>query len=127
MSIRTERVAGEVQKALAAPLARIASEINAGFISVTEVRMAADLQLARVYLSVFGGRCTPAEALTHIEENEMGRIRHHIAKAVKLRYVPQLRFYIDDSLDRALRINAILDSVKPTEESSDEPSGDEAL
>jgi ribosome-binding factor A len=37
---------------------------------------------------------------------------------VKLRYTPSLRFYIDDSLDHAQRINSILDSVRPAEEST---------
>ncbi len=113
MSIRTERVAGEVQKALSVPLARIASEISAGIISVTEVRMSPDLQTARVYLSVFGGSKSPTEVLTYIEAEEAGRIRHYLGRNVKLRYVPQLHFYIDDSLEHAMRINAILDSVRP--------------
>ncbi len=120
MSIRTERVAGEIQKALAGPLKSISEEIGAGFITVTEVRLSPDLQTARVYISVFGGKRTPAEVLDHIEQHESGRLRHQIARAVRLRYAPALRFYIDDSLDRAQRIEAILDSVKP----KDEPSED---
>ncbi len=122
MSIRTERVAGEIQKALAGPLRTIAEELSAGFISVTEIRLSADLQLARVYLSVFGGRRSPAEVLDHLEEHEMGRLRHQLAKSVRLRYTPQLKFYIDDSLDRAQRIEAILDRVRPADE--DREDGD---
>lgn len=120
MSIRTERVAGELQKALATPLQRIAEELGAGLVTVTEVRVSPDLQIAHVYLSVYGGKCTPGDVLQHIEAEEMGRLRHHVGRTVKLRYTPTLRFYIDDSLDRALRINAILDSVRPAEESADD-------
>jgi ribosome-binding factor A len=120
VSIRTERVAGEIQKALANPLRNIAEELSAGFISVTEVRLSADLQLARVYLSVFGGRRTPAEVIDHLEEHEVGRLRHQLAKSVRLRYTPQLKFYIDDSLDRAQRIEAILDRVRPTDEDQED-------
>jgi ribosome-binding factor A len=121
VSIRTERVAGEILKALAGPLKSISEEIGAGFITVTEVRLSPDLQTARVYISVFGGKRTPADVLDHIEQHEAGRLRHHISKAVRLRYAPALRFYIDDSLDRAQRIEAILDSVKP----KDDVSGDD--
>jgi ribosome-binding factor A len=120
VSIRTQRVAAEIQKALAGPLQRIAEELSAGFITVTEVRMSPDLQLARVYLSVYGGRVTSVDVLEHIEREEAGRLRHHLGKAVRLRYVPQLKFYIDDSLDRAMRINAILDSVKPKDDGQPE-------
>lgn len=126
MSIRTERVSGEIQKALALPLKSISEEISAGFITVTEVRLSPDLQTARVYISVFGGKRTPAEVLHHIEQHESGRLRHRIAKAVRLRYAPQLKFYIDDSLDRAMRIETLLDSVKPKDEVSvdGEPDGE---
>lgn len=117
MSIRTERVAGEIQKALASPLRSIAEELSAGFISVTEVRLSADLQIARVYLSVFGGKgITPAEVLDQIDKHYMGRVRHHLATSLRLRYTPQLQFFIDDSLDRAQRIEAILDRVRPADE-----------
>ena len=116
VSIRTERVAGEIQKALAEPLRRIAEELSAGFITVTEVRVSPDLQTARIYLSVFGGSRTPTDVLQHIEDNEAGRLRRDVAKSVRLRYAPQLKFYIDDSLDRAMRINALLDTVKPKDD-----------
>ncbi|MDZ4745417.1 MAG: 30S ribosome-binding factor RbfA [bacterium] len=127
MSIRTERVAGEIQKALAGPLQRIAGETSAGFITVTEVRLSPDLQIARIYLSVFGGKATPGDVLQYIEDEEAGRLRHHIAKTVRLRYVPQLKFFMDDSLDHALRINALLDSVRVPDEVADEATKPEGL
>lgn len=102
----------------------IAEELSAGFITVTEVRLSPDLQLARVFISVFGGKRSPADVLEHIEKHESGRIRHHIAKSVRLRYAPQLRFFIDDSLDRAQRIEALLDSVKPADEMPEESTDD---
>ncbi|MEY3385647.1 MAG: Ribosome-binding factor [Bacteroidota bacterium] len=116
MSIRTERVAGEIQKALASPLRSIAEELSAGFISVTEVRLSADLQIARVFLSVFGGKgITPAEVLEQIDKHYVGRLRHSLATSLRLRYTPQLQLFIDDSLDRAQRIEAILDRVRPVD------------
>jgi ribosome-binding factor A len=116
VSIRTQRVAAEIQKALAGPLQRIAEELSVGFITVTEVRLSADLQVARVYLSIYGGKPTSIDVIEYIEKEMLGRLRHQLGKAVRLRYVPQLKFYIDDSLDRAERINAILDSVKPKDD-----------
>lgn len=126
MSIRTERVAGEITKALASPLKTIADDLSAGFITVTEVRMSPDLQLARVYISVFGGKVTPTEVVSYIEEHEAGRVRSHIARTLNLRYTPQLKFYVDDSLDRAQRIHELIDRVKPPDElPSEEPSSRE--
>ena len=119
MSIRTERVAGEIQKALAGPLQRIAEELSVGFITVTEVRMSPDLQLARVYVSVYGGKATSVDVIEYIDRDHAGRLRRHVGKTVRLRYTPELKFYIDDSLDRADRINALLDSVKPKDDADE--------
>jgi len=120
VSIRTERVASEITKALASPLKTIADDLSAGFITVTEVRMSPDLQLARVYISVFGGKVTPTEVVAYIEEHEAGRVRSHIARKLNLRYTPQLCFYVDDSLDRAQRIHELIDRVKPADELPEE-------
>lgn len=81
--------------------------------------MSPDLQIARVYLSVYGGRATPVDVLEHIEREHAGRLRHVLGKSVRLRYVPQLQFFIDDSLDRAERIHSILDRVAPKHDDAD--------
>jgi len=116
VSIRTQRVAAEIQKALAGPLQRIAEELGVGLITVTEVRLSPDLQMARIYISIYGGKPTSVDVIEAIEKDYHGKLRHGLGRAVRLRYVPQLKFYIDDSLDRADRINSILDSVKPKDE-----------
>jgi len=54
MSIRTEKVASVIVEALSDPLRKIASEINAGLITVTSVKMSPDLQIAKVYISCIG-------------------------------------------------------------------------
>ncbi len=55
MSIRTERVAGEVQQALAHALQTDFSSLTDSLITITKVRMAPDLRSARVYVSLLGG------------------------------------------------------------------------
>lgn len=124
MSIRTERVAGEIAKVLATPLQNIATELNAGFIGVTEVRMSPDLQLARVYLSIFAGKKSSTEVVNYIEKEMAGRLRYIIGKNIRLRYVPQLRFFVDDSLDQARRIDAILEQVRVKGDEGDSDAND---
>ena len=111
MSIRTERVASVVQQALARPLSALASEISAGLITVTSVKMSPDLRIAKVYISVYGGQIAPAKALARIEE-QAPHLRHEVATQIQLRYAPELRFYLDDTLDNMDRINTLLKKVR---------------
>lgn len=111
MSIRTERVAGVVQQALARPLSKLASELSAGLITVTSVKMSPDLRIARVYISVYGGALAPAKALARIQEHAP-HLRHEVATAIQLRHAPELRFYIDDTLDNMERISTLLKKVR---------------
>ena len=68
MSIRTEKVGNELRNALARPLKDIASELHAGFITVTHVRMSPDLRVARVYVSVFGGKLSGEQAVAKLND-----------------------------------------------------------
>ncbi len=113
MSIRTEKVGSELRQALARPLTEIASEISAGFITVTHVRMSPDLRIARVYLSVFGGKISPQQTVEKVSDRA-GNLRKQISNKLRLRFSPELHFYVDDTLDAISRIDTLLKSVPPS-------------
>ncbi|MBI3258754.1 MAG: 30S ribosome-binding factor RbfA [Ignavibacteriae bacterium] len=117
MSIRTQKVAGLIRDYLSEPLRRIASEMSAGLITVTSVRVSDDLKIATVYLSVYGGKASAAKVLERIKD-EKGRIRHSIAGKLTLRSSPDLRFFLDDTLDAMDNIQALLDKVKRDDEAA---------
>ncbi|MCS6807630.1 MAG: 30S ribosome-binding factor RbfA [Bacteroidota bacterium] len=120
-SIRTERVANEIRQALARPLTELASELSAGFITVTHVRMSPDLRIARVYLSVFGGKLSPQQAIEKVREHA-SILRKHVNTHVRLRFSPELHFYLDDTLDAMQRIETLLKNVPPASPSQSEDS-----
>lgn len=125
MSIRTEKVASEIRQALSRPLADLASEISAGLITVTHVRMSPDLRIARVYLSIFGGKLSPDQALAKVTDRAKD-IRHKVTGKVRLRFSPELHFYLDDTLDTIQRIDTLLKSVPPPpKEEKNDTSNDE--
>lgn len=107
-SIRQNRVEGVIQEELSVFFQRNAREICLGaMVSVTVVRVTADLSLARVYISVFAGP-PKAEVLTSIQENSR-KIRGEIGKRLKnMHKIPELQFFIDDSLDYAETIDKLL-------------------
>ncbi len=67
-------------------------------ITVTQVRVTADLSIAKVYLSIFGA---DKEKIINLVKMNAGEIRKQLGMRVKnqLRQVPQLQFFVDDSLD----------------------------
>lgn len=108
-SIRQSKVARLMQKELGQYFQQEASKlVPGGMITVTIVRMSPDLGLAKVYLSIFPSEKSE-EAM--IEINHAAKsIRYQLGKLVRhqLRIVPDLIFYLDDSLDYAEKIDDLL-------------------
>ena len=77
-------------------------------VSVTIVRVTPDLSLARIYVSIFLGPDKKA-VLKNIQENAK-KIRGEVGKRLKnMHRIPELAFFLDDSLDYAEEINKLLD------------------
>ena len=117
MSIRTERVAGEVQQALAHALQQDFGDLSDGLLTVTKVRMSPDLRSGRVYVSVLGGTKSHEKTLDNIRA-ETPHLRAAIAKAIRLRYVPELHFYLDDTQAEVARVESIFKQIGEQRSSS---------
>ncbi len=108
-STRQKKVARQVQRDLGDLFREASQELFGGkMITVTRVRMSPDLSLARVYLSVFPPvNREQFDALVNVHKKEMRfrlgqRMRH------QLRSIPELAFFLDDSLDYIERIDDLL-------------------
>lgn len=73
-------------------------DLNRHSITVGEVQMSTDLKVATAYVLPLGGR-EPEAALAALRRN-VGELRHHVSKAMTLKYAPQLRFVLDETFDR---------------------------
>lgn len=111
MSHRPEKVANEIKRILAQHIVDISNSIKAGFATLTAVRISKDLQNAKIYISLFGKNSQPGKLITELENNR-GELRHIIAKEMRLKTVPDLKFFLDDTLDRMEQIQSILNTVK---------------
>lgn len=111
MSIRTEKVGSVILRALVRPVQNLAKEFEAGLASVTNVQLTKDLSIAKVYVSVYGGKTNPMEFI-QILDKKKGELRYNLASEIKLRFVPELRFYIDDTLDQMEHIQKLIDKAK---------------
>ena len=100
-SQRQRKIAGIIQKDMVDILQRAATDggMQGTLISVTKVNVTVDLSIAKVYVSIFPNN--KAEELLEGIQSNQPLIRHELAQRTKnqLRRVPELTFFLDDSLD----------------------------
>jgi ribosome-binding factor A len=110
-SIRQEKVGKLIQQELAIIFQQHARDLFGGaFITVTVVRMSPDLGLAKAYLSFFATQGANKEEMLESVRSQTSRIRGLLGNKVgkQLRSVPELAFFLDDSLDYAQHIDDLL-------------------
>ncbi|BAO75514.1 30S ribosome-binding factor RbfA [Winogradskyella sp. PG-2] len=119
-SNRQKKIAGIIQQDLVDVLQRAASEggLKGVIISVSKVSVTVDLSMAKVYLSIFPNK--EAEPLLEGIKSNKPLIRHELAQRTRhqLRRMPQLEFFIDDSLEY---IDGIERSLKGEDNPLDNP------
>ena len=121
MSIRTERVARLLQREIAGLLVADFSEQLKGVITVTGTRVTKDLGIVYVYVSVLGSdEQQKVDFFARLEELNP-RIRMALAKRIRhqLKKVPEIRFFVDDALERVQRMEDIFEKIR--DERGDEP------
>ena len=106
---RLSKVSRQIQKDLGEIFQKQTAALFQGkMVTVTSVRVSPDLGLAKVYVSIFPSE--NKEATLHIIKQNTKTIRHELAQRIRnqMRIVPDLAFYIDDSLDYIENIDRLL-------------------
>jgi len=119
---RQRRVAELIHQEISLLIQRQVRDPRLGSITVTGVEVTQDLRLAHIYVSVMGGDYEAAQALAGLK-SAAGFFRHELGSALSLRFTPELSFRLDKSLEQALRIDQLLDSL-PAEAPADEDEDD---
>ena len=84
-----------------------------GLVTVNDVEVAGDLRQAAVFISILGNAKQQKTGL-HFLHQHRPRIQDHIAKTVILKYIPRLRFIVDDSVARGNRVLQIIADLERT-------------
>lgn len=105
---RQNKISRLIQKELSEIFLLQTKSMNGVLVSVSAVRISPDMSFARVYLSVFPSERSQ-EIVKNINDN-MKSIRYELGTRVRhqLRIIPELKFFVDDSLDYAERIDELL-------------------
>ena len=110
---RHERVRELLKRELSAILLREFPVAEAGVISVNDVEVAGDLHSAVAYVGVVGSPAQRQRAAELIREQRK-RIQGLVGAAVVLKYTPELRFVLDDSIARGNRVLRIIEEIEKT-------------
>jgi len=123
MSIRTERLASVIQKDLGSILQQ-SYQPSGTFITVTQVRVTADLSIAKVYLSVFAQNRDPQTIYQFIDDNQ-DQIRYELASKIKnqVRRIPELLFFEDDTAEYVNKMEQLFAKVRKQRGESGESEG----
>jgi ribosome-binding factor A len=107
---RADRVSGLIQEVLSELLKRDIHDPRLQMTTITNVKMSRDLKLARIYFSIHGGRAKVAAAAQGFE-SARGFIKRSLAPKLSLRYMPDLIFFYDESLDYGSHIDELLKKI----------------
>jgi ribosome-binding factor A len=91
------------------------------FVTVTDVEVSPDLRQARVYVTTFSDEAKAQDTLAGLV-SASGYFRHKLSQSLSLRYIPELTFKLDTSLEHGLHIDELLDSLKEEHETNENSS-----
>lgn len=109
MSYRLDKVASLLKEELSLIFLHRVQDSEVGLVTVTSVKVSADLQHSKVYLSVYD-KNKRDEVLDKVN-NLKKMIRSELASKVQLRYIPELHFFIDDTLDYVEKIEGLFKQI----------------
>lgn len=122
-SVRVERVRELLRRELGEIIRRELPISEAGLVTVNDVDVTNDLQLATVYVGVIGTVQQRSRALPVLEQSRK-RLQGLVGRAVVLKHTPLLRFVLDDSVERGNRILKILEEIEPGSSHNEAPPKD---
>ncbi|WP_136249090.1 30S ribosome-binding factor RbfA [Halomonas borealis] len=109
---RTDRVADQLQKELAVLIQREIKDPRLGMVTISGVTVSRDLGYADIHVTLLGEQ--DAERIKEnlaVLKRAAGFLRSQIARRIKLRHVPELRFHFDESVVRGQHLSALIDEA----------------
>jgi ribosome-binding factor A len=107
---RSQKVAGTLHKEISCILLTEIKDPGIGFATVTGVEMSKDIRYAKVFVSVLGDKDRKQESLKALERART-YIQNMLGERLKLRFVPILHFYLDESIEYGSRIDFLLQKI----------------
>ncbi len=123
-SPRLRKVGESVREALADTLERDVSDPRLALVTITSAEVSPDLRHARVFFTAHGGEDRYRAALEGLESAKR-RLRQGLARRVRMKYLPELTFLVDESVDEGMRVSETIRAEREAGRAPEE-GGEEA-
>jgi ribosome-binding factor A len=107
---RSDRVGGQIQKILSEILLKKVKDPRLEHASITHVKMSRDLRIARIYFVTSGSKKNIEKTLEGFT-SAIGYVKRTLARQLGLRYMPDLKFFYDESFDYGSHIDNVLKTL----------------
>lgn len=122
---RARRTDESVRQALAQIIMTEVKDPRVELVTVTSVVVSPDLRHANVFITTHGDKARYKEALAGLQSAK-GRLRSALGRELVMKYVPDLHFFIDASVDEGMRIAEVLHELRDSIRSDEQTAADEA-
>jgi len=109
MSHRIDKVENLIKEEISLIFLHKLDNLNLGFVTITNVRVSPDLKIAKIYVSVFEKE--KREIVLKKIEDKKGFIRSELAHRIRIKFIPELKFFIDDTLDYVEKIDGLIKKI----------------
>jgi ribosome-binding factor A len=108
---RADRIAEAIRRLVSDLVARRLQDARiTGMVSVTDVEVSGDLRHAKVFVSVYGDEDIQVQTMEGLQ-SATGLVRSEVARALGLRFAPEIQFRLDQSIARGAKIAALLQQI----------------
>ena|SRR5579863_2619500 len=118
-SLRLQRVRELLKREIGEVIRRELPVSEAGLVSVNDVAVSGDLHAATVYVSILGKADQQKRGLEMLQKQRK-RIQGLVGRAVILKYTPELRFVVDESIEQGNRVLKIMEELEKSSEKENE-------
>ena len=109
--IRPERVAEQIRVEIAEILQRDLKDPRVGLATCTRVQVSGDLKVAKIYVSVLGGKDVQERAMGALQ-GASGFVRRLLGQRLGLRASPEVRFTFDPSIEYGIRLEKLIEEAR---------------
>jgi len=108
---RNDRLASQIKRALSEIIISDSDLPSGMIISITDVELTRDLRYGKVFYSVLGDNAMREKATLYFEA-QAKELRMKVASQIRVKFIPELKYIYDNSIERGQRIDQLLDQIK---------------
>lgn len=118
MSYRIEKIENLIKQEISLVFLHKLQDKEFGFLTVTNVKVSPDLRMAKIYISVFEKE--RRESVLEKLGAGSGFIRSELASRLSIKFVPELKFFIDDTIDYVEKIEGLIKKIHKNDNEREE-------